>query len=190
MAKKRDYKAEYRRRIANAEKRGLTRSQARGHPRPGEKGLKPSPRQDTEQPLEAAFKMLREVGSQKKAAKAHRISVDRLRRYVRQNALAEWTGRHWHFTDTRPRQMQVISGGEISVLTLKGFEEASLNGRHLAAVKSFLSSNDIELLKPFVGQSVTGAKGKRYPLETNPNTLHRLAAAGTEVFHEVYRLVF
>jgi hypothetical protein len=189
MARKRDYKAEYRRRIANAKKRGLTRSQARGHPRPGEKGLRSSSLQDARH-LEAAFKVLREVGNQKKAAKAHRISVDRLRRYVRENALAEWMGQQWHFTDMRPRQMQVISGGEIFVLTLKGFEEASLNGRHLAAVKSFLSSNDIELLKPFVGLSVTDAKGKRYPLETNPNTLHRLAAAGTEVFHEVYRLVF
>ena len=28
-----------------------------------------------------------------------------------------------------------------------------------------------------------------HPLETDPNTLHRLASAGSEVFHEVYRLV-
>lgn len=32
----RDYKAEYARRVASAERRGLSRTQARGHPREGE----------------------------------------------------------------------------------------------------------------------------------------------------------
>lgn len=41
MAKKRDYKREYQRRVANAKKRGLTLSQARGHPKPGEKPIRP-----------------------------------------------------------------------------------------------------------------------------------------------------
>lgn len=36
MAKPRDYKAEYARRVRSAEARGLSRSQARGHPRKGE----------------------------------------------------------------------------------------------------------------------------------------------------------
>lgn len=37
--RKRDYRAEYRRRIANAVKRGFTRSQARGHARKAELSL-------------------------------------------------------------------------------------------------------------------------------------------------------
>ena len=187
MTKKRDYKAEYQRRIANAEKRGLSRPQARGHPRPGEKGIRPTAPKNPER-LEAAYKTLRDIGSQKAAAKAHDVSVDRLRRYVREKDLAKWDGREWQFTDTRPREMQVISDGEVLFLTLDGFEQASLNGRHLAAVKDFIS-NDIAVLEPFIAQSVTDANGKRHPLETDPNTLHRLAAAGTEVFHEIYRLV-
>lgn len=36
MAKPRDYKAEYARRVANARAKGYSRSQARGHPRKGE----------------------------------------------------------------------------------------------------------------------------------------------------------
>lgn len=188
LPRKRDYKAEYQRRIANAAKRGLTRSQARGHARPSEAAIRPSPPRDAG-PLEAALKTMRETGSQSAAAKAHHISPERLRRYVRQNELAERNGRVWSFTDNRPREMQVISNGEIRQLKLAGFEQASLNGQYLAAVKAFLSSNDIELLTPFIGQSVIDTKGKPHPLETNPNTLHRLAAAGSEVFHEVYRLI-
>lgn len=40
MAKKRNYKAEYRRRVKKAKKRGISRAQARGHPKHGEYGLK------------------------------------------------------------------------------------------------------------------------------------------------------
>jgi hypothetical protein len=44
-------------------------------------------------------------------------------------------------------------------------------------------------LLPFEGRSVTDAKGEAHPLETDPNALYRLAAAGSELFHEIYRLV-
>lgn len=186
MAKQRDYKAEYQRRIASAQKRGLTRSQARGHARPGEASARPA-RSDTRN-LEAAYKEMRRLGSQTAAAKAFNIAPERLRRFIRENSLAERRGRTWQFTDARTREMQVISDGDVYRIRLAGFDQASLNGRHLAAVKAFLSSNDIQLLRPFAGQSVLDAKGKSHPLETDPNILHRLAAAGDEVFHEIYRL--
>ena len=85
--------------------------------------------------------------------------------------------------------MTVISGGEANEITLRDFDQASLNGKHLAAVKDFLRSNDIDLLRPFDGQSVIDTKGKSHPLETDPNALYHLAAAGSEVFHDVYRLI-
>lgn len=188
MARKRDHKAEYRRRITNAAKRGLSRSQARGHARPGEVALRPAQPKDRQR-LEAALKTMRQSGSQAAAAKAHNVAPERLRRYVRENALAERKGRGWQFTDDRLREMQVISEGEIRRIKLAGFEQASINGSHLAAVKAFLSSNDIDLLRPFAGLAVIDAKGRPHPLETNPNILHRLANAGSEVFHEIYRLI-
>ena len=187
MARARDFKAEYQRRIASAAKRGLSRSQGRGHARLGESLLRESQR-NTER-LEAAFRAMRQSGSQSAAAKAFNISSERLRRFVRENSLAQRSGRNWTFTDDRPREMQVISGGDIRMMKLGGFDQASLNGRHLAAVKSFLSTNDIELLREFDGQAVVDAKGKSHPLETDPNVLHRLAAQGDQVFHEIYRLV-
>lgn len=188
MARKRDYKGEYQRRIANAAKRGLSRSQARGHARSGERPIRPKPIKSDDR-LEAALKRLREIGNQGRAAKDVGVSAERLRRFVRENSLAERRGKRWHITDKRSRRMTVISRGEAREITLRDFDQASLNGKHLAAVGAFLRTNDIDLLSPFDGQAVIDAKGKAHPLETDPNALYRLAHAGGEVFHEVYRLI-
>ncbi len=85
--------------------------------------------------------------------------------------------------------MTVITSGDAVELALRDFEQASLNGKHLAAVGAFLRTNDADLLAPFAGQSVIDAAGIAHPLETDPNTLFRLAAAGGEVFHAIYRLI-
>ena len=85
--------------------------------------------------------------------------------------------------------MTVISDGKADVLRLRDFSQASLNGQHLAAVGEFVRTNDRELLMPFEGRTVVDAKGKAHPLETDPNELHRIAAQGEDVFHQIYRLV-
>lgn len=187
MTRTRDYKAEYRRRIANAAKRGLSRSQARGHARAGETPIRPKAVKSDDR-LEAALKLLRQTGTQGRAAKEAGVSTERFRRFLRSNSLAERQGRRWRITDNRTRRMTVITGGDSIELTLRDFEQASLNGKHLAAVGAFLRSNDIDLLGPFEGQSVIDADGNAHQLETDPNALYRLAHAGGEVFHEIYRL--
>lgn len=186
MPKPRDYRQEYRQRIARAAARGLSRSQARGHARAGEAALRPRPIA-TDDRLEAAVRALRQTGKLGETAKLAGVSPERLRRYIGEHELAERRGRQWVVTDNRPRDMTVISKGEIRQRVLSGFEAASANGQHLAAVHQFLSSGQIEFLEPFRGRSVIDAKGRRHPFETDPNTLHRLAAAGSEVFHNVYR---
>lgn len=188
MERHRNYKAEYQRRIASAAKRGLSRSQARGHARAIEAPLRPKPEKSDDR-LEAALKLLRQTGNQGHAAKEAGISAERFRRFLRSNSLAERRGSQWQITDNRTRRMTVITDGEARELTLRDFEQASLNGQHLAAVKAFLSTNEISWLAKFSGQSVIDAKGKAHPLESNPNMLHRLAAAGDEQFHEIYRLI-
>lgn len=187
MARKRDYKAEYKRRIANAAKRGLSRAQARGHARAGEKPIR-AKRVKSDERLEAALKLLRQTNNQGRAAKEAGVSAERFRRFLRSNALAERQGRKWVLTDSRSRRMTVITGGEAVEITLRNFEQSSLNGRHLAAVGVFLRTNDIDELRPFEGQSVIDATGQPHSLETNPSALYRLSAAGGEVFHEIYRL--
>ena len=83
----------------------------------------------------------------------------------------------------------LYSGGKAEVVTVGRFSSASLIGRYMAAVGQFLKSNDRKLLQPFVGQSVAEISGKAFPLETNPNTLYRLASAGGETFEQVYRII-
>jgi hypothetical protein len=188
VAKKRDYKAEYQRRIANAAKRGLSRSQARGHARAGETPVRAKP-VGSDPRLEDALKLLRQTGNQSRAAKDAGVSAERFRRFLRSNALAERQGKTWRITDNRSRRMRVATRGEAVELTLRDFEQASLNGKHQAAIGAFLHTNDADLLAPFVGQSVIDAAGVAHPLETDPNALYRLAAAGGEEFHEIYQLI-
>lgn len=187
MPRKRDYKAEYQRRIANAAKRGLSRSQARGHARAGEKPIRAKPVKTDDQ-LEAALRLLRQTNNQGRAAKEAGVSTERFRRFLRSNSLAERRGKHWRITDNRPYKMTVITGGEAVELVISEFEQRSINGKHLAAVGAFLRTNDIDRLRPFEGQSVIDATGQSHPLETDPSALYRLSAAGGEVFHEIYRL--
>ncbi len=188
MARKRDYRAEYQRRVASAAKRGLSRSQARGHARAGEAPIRRKPLRSDDR-LEAALKRLRQTNNQARAAKEAGISAERLRRFLRDNSLAERRGGRWQITDNRRRRMTVITEGEERQITLRDAEQASLNGEHLNAVKAFLRTNDIDLLRPFQGRSVIDAKGNAHPLETNANAIYRLSHAGSEVFHEIYRLI-
>ena len=85
--------------------------------------------------------------------------------------------------------MTVLSAGRAQNLILKDFENASLNGRHLAAVGQFLVSNDPQLLTPFERQSVIDASDVPHIFETDPNILYRIAQSGSEVYEQVYRLI-
>ena len=190
MAKSRDFKAEYRRRIARAESRGLTRSQARGHARPGEAWVRAKPTlvvQDDR--LEFALRALRATGSQSGAAKAAGISTERFRRFLAEGELAHREGRTWQLTDNRLREVRLISDARTQQVRVAGFEASSIVGRYNEAVRAFLETNDISKLQPFVGVAIRDAKGKLHLLETQPNTLYRLAASGSEGFEQIYRLV-
>ena len=186
MAKTRNHQAEYERRIANAAKRGLTRSQARGHARAGEVSIRP---RATDDRFEAALKIYRRGVNQAEAAKALNVAPERFRRFLRENVKVEGRGSARKITDTRPYEMTVISDGKISKRLFNDPAQTSLNGLYLNAVKAFSSSSDIDFLADFVGRSVTDAAGKTHPFETRPNVLHRLLHGGEEQFHDIYRLV-
>jgi hypothetical protein len=61
-------------------------------------------------------------------------------------------------------------------------------GEHHHAAAEFVRTNDRELIKPFRGRTVQAANGRIYPLETDPNALHRIAAMDSPPFHEIYEI--
>jgi hypothetical protein len=185
---KRNYKAEYARRIERALARGLSRSQARGHARSGEPSVKRSD-EKSDAKLERALRTLRETNSQASAAKSAGVSPERFRRFLREQRLAHREGRRWKFTDLRPREVRVTSKGREQWIEVPGFEPASTVGAHNAAIGRFLETNNISHLEPFVGVSVRDTSGRSHLLETRPNVLYRHASAGGEGFEQVYRLI-
>ena len=170
MPKRRDYQAEYNRRMARGMAAGLTKAQARGHaPKP-------------------AAKALRDGASLTASARSAHVSPERLRRYVTQTGLARREGRRWVAQDKRPRPVLIYSRRKRREIVAADYEQSALAGRYWDTAHRFVASNDIELLTPFIGQAVIDARGQRHPLETDPNSIHRLAAAGGPAFHEIYRL--
>lgn len=188
MTKKRDYRAEYQRRIANAAKRGLSRSQARGHAKAGEAAVGKRTAKGGAK-FEEALKHYRQTGNRAAAAKAFGIAPERFSRFLAVAVTVSGRGKSLQISDTRAREMMVLTNGDNRRMRLRDFDQSSLNGAHLNAVKAFVSSNDLDLLRPFVGRSIIDAKGKAHPLETDPNRLHEIVAAGEPAFPEIYRIV-
>jgi hypothetical protein len=187
MTRIRNHQAEYRRRLDRGRARGLTKSQARGHARAQEAGLKAKSGK-TDPRLERALRELRRTNNQVAAAKEAGVSPERFRRFLREHKLAERKGRVWEITDKRPRDMTAITTRGAVDLKLPDYETASLVGQHNAAVKTFLDTNDISDLQPFEGSIIKDASGRTHVLETRPNVIRRLDASG-ETFEQIYRIV-
>jgi hypothetical protein len=192
MARKpRNYAAEYARRIEKALSRGFTRSQARGHARAHEVPISPAkshkPLEDGR--LQRALKELREKRNLTAAAKAARVSPERLKAAALTKGAIEKQGRRWTVKADLPRQVLIYSAGREHVITVDSFTEARVAGQYIDAVGRFLTTANRNLLTPFEGASVTDRVGRVYPLETNPNALFRLRKRTRTSFEEVYRIV-
>jgi hypothetical protein len=190
MARKRDYKAEYARRIARGKALGLSRSQARGHPRKGEpsaSSAKSKPKSDAK--IEAAIRDMRSGASMTNAAKAQSISAKRLRKFLKAYRLARYQGNQWRFSDKRLRRVPIIANAQTKAITVKGFDDASRVGKFHNAVGQFIRNPDPIILKPFEGKGVTDANGQFHLFETDPNALIRYALKDEPEFHEIYQII-
>ena len=192
MAKrKRDHKSEYARRVRLAAERGLSRSQARGHPKPGEAAVSKRqlqyPIEDSR--LQLGLKLLRQGRPLTKVAKEIHVSPERLRNYGGRKKAIEKRGRRWVVRHDLPRRVLIYSAGQELAITVGDFETASLVGRYMAHVRWFLESNNRAHLKSFAGKSVKDIDGDSYPLLTDPNALYALAHASETSFEQIYRIV-
>ena len=124
------------------------------------------------------------------AAKEMQLSREQLKDYLARRRLLKprKTGRRWVAKDNRLRRVPVITGGRVVKPTVRGYEQARLTGEHYHAVGQFVKTNNLDFIKPFEGRSVTAVNGRQYPLETDPNALHRIAAMDTPPFHEIYEI--
>jgi hypothetical protein len=183
MSRKRDYKAEYRKRIERGLAKGLSLSQARGHTKTKGKRIY-DPR------LEQGLKAVRKGKSITSAAKSIGAAPKTLKKYIEQSGVAKAKDRGLQFgADRRSRELAFYSSGREVVVTVRGLKQASLVGSYMATVKDFLSTNDPSGLELFKGQFVADTKGQKYIFETRPNVLYRLNASSTDSFEEIYRIV-
>lgn len=191
VKRRRDGKEEYRRRIARGAAKGLSRSQARGHPKANEPWAKRTGRITAldDVKLQMGIRALRTKKSFAKAAKVAQISPERLRAYAHEKKLIEKRGRRWFLKLDLPRRLLIFSGGRERTITVGDFKAASLVGKYMSHVGWFLTSNDKAHLKPFAKKYVTDIDGKSYLLETRPNVLYRLSHAGGNSFEQIYRIV-
>lgn len=190
MPRKRDYKAEYARRLARGKALGLSRAQARGHPRKGEplaSSAEAKPKSDEK--IEAALRDMRGGTSMTAAAREQRISSKRLSQFIKAHRIARYQGGEWRFSDTRPRRVPIIQNAQIKAIIVPGFDEASRVGKYHNAVGRFVRTQDIQVLAPFSGDAVKDIRGKAHPFETDPNALIRYALKDEPEFHEIYQII-
>ena len=193
MSKPRNYQAEYARRIASGLAQGLSRSQARGHPKPKEaatsaKHIKQKPVYDPR--LEEGLKQMRDGANLTHSAKSIGVSRERLRAYLHQTGIVRRKRHQWLFRkDKRKREMLVYSQGQAIHIIVSDYKTAVTIGRYFSEVGQFLNSNDPSHLQPFIGETVRDVNGKCYVLEIRPNVLYRLADGGSQTFEQVYRIV-
>jgi hypothetical protein len=187
----RDYKAEYARRIARAVAKGISRSQARGHPKPTEAivGSRRPARPIEDDRLQLALKVLRQEKSLTAAAQEAKVSPERLRHYATEKNIVERQGRRWIVRQQLPRRMLLFSDGRALQVVVGDFASASKVGRFMSAVSAFLRTNNPAGLREFEGMSVADISGKTHVFETRPNALYRLASAHDQSFEHIYRIV-
>lgn len=189
--RKRNYKAEYERRVAHGLAQGLSRTQARGHPRHHEPHVAPIAKARPWDPqLEEGLKGVREGETLSEAARRLHVAPERLRSYLTRTGVARKEHSRWRIgPDARQREMLIFSRGRELRVILPDYESAHRAGRYMGAVAEFLRTNDASMLEEFAGQGVTDTKGVSHPFETGENTLYRLAETQTEPFQAVYRIL-
>jgi hypothetical protein len=185
MARNRDYKLEYQRRISRGLARGLSRSAARGHPRAADLPKPETGEIDRDSPLERALGHMRRGLSQSAAARLSGVSVEALRRHRLLHTKSLRDGRRWIIIDSRPQGFWIASKGKLIAVTVSNDEGIQVS-TYWRAVDEFLKTNDDEHLWPFEGEGVYDMKGRYHPYETRPNVLRKMEAVDDLNFIEIY----
>ena len=159
----RDYKKYYANRVAKGLAKGQSLSRARGHYSNADV-QKPKPTvPDPNDPREKALQLMKGGATQKAAAKQTGVSVDKVRRYVRENTKAKLDGKKWVIKDRRPELMLIASRGKIYFIPVL-YRSRSRVGKYWNAVNKFLDTNDASYLERYVGKAIRDAERHLSPL--------------------------
>jgi hypothetical protein len=180
--------AKYARRMARAAERGLSRSQARGHPRAGESGVRPI---GFDAGLEAALKAMRGGETLRTAAGRQRVSRERLSRYAKSQAGASRVGKTWTFNDRRRRTVLFIEGGRVIRLKVDGYEPARLAGIYWDQAHRVLANHSraADFIRRWENVSIRDASGRRHIFTTDLNAIYQAVHSNDAAFEQIYNLV-
>lgn len=182
--RRRNFRAEYQARVNKGLAAGKSRSAARGHPTAADLP-KPSGPINRASAMEKALARMKRGASQRAAANAEGVSVEKLRIYRQQNTTSARQGRMWAIFDLRPQEFWLATRGQVKSVTLARDEGSDVSA-YWRAVDKFLYTNNAEHLRPFVGRGVRDVQGRFHQFETGPNTLRKLDAIDELSFVEIY----